>query len=164
MLDDASSLIVIIRPGAAPTGPTLHHARESAGDNHPFARLAWPVPGEPRTAPDLSATPTAVLPIGSAGIDRRRWVLFLDACRNRHRVTSLTMPAACGRELAWLAPRCDTFWLAVEAGRTAAEAARRTTLRLAALGPARPRCLIVRERSEGPLRSSQRRATPQKAA
>ena len=137
-----SKLVVFVRPGAAPTGPTVYRDVESDAASGVSA-LRWPVPGQLRVIDRDAEVMSVHLPIGSAGIDQRAWVLFLDDCRSHWQETVIVLPAACRREIAWFAPRCDASTLFVHAGRTATPALHAAELKLAKALGNKARCLIV---------------------
>ncbi|MEM6799484.1 MAG: hypothetical protein AAF589_08215 [Planctomycetota bacterium] len=140
---ESADVVFFVRPGAAPTGPTLHLPEGQPGEAA-LGNLPWPVPGQPRVVGLSSSATRADLPIGSAGMDRRAWVLFLDACRSAYDTASMIVPATSTQELAWLADRSDTANLLVHAGATTAEAARRAALCLDRFRGAGVACVVVK--------------------
>lgn len=139
-IGEPTGMVVRIRPGAAPTGPILSARTDQA---EAFRDLRWPIGGTLTTTPWELPVPQAALPLGSAGMANRDWVLFLDRCRHAFDAVSIVVPAACTSELAWFANRCDTIRLVALAGATSAAAARLASLRLSEWGGMKASCLLV---------------------
>jgi len=105
--------------------------------------LRWPRGLTPLVLPGQAGT-RVQLQRGTSPLAPREWVLFLEDCRDSYLSTGVILPATAGRELDWLASRCDLSHLITRNAQTDAAEARRMAIRLGRHTRLPPTCLLVK--------------------